>query len=239
MKSIARASLSGLGLIILAAAPSFAVVLPIVNIGSDGSISVSTMSFAFSQNDTNNTPPASAEVAAGTTLTYTGDTLQPGQPININDGAPVTFSSVSLPGFLTFPDQPGLSVTLDSFGAASSNSDCPGLAVASSCSPSLVGGFLSPIILTATSTGTGALLSCKGTEMDNGTAVGTVAGNFSATVTGETPEDVATSPFTLTSYSGTLVVTPMSAVPEPRDLVLVALAGLLVGLVVKRKKNEA
>lgn len=145
-----------------------------------------------------------------------------------------------MPDFLTFPDQPGLSVTLDSFGAGSSNSDCSGLAVASSCSPSFGGGFISPIILTATSTGTGALLSFTGTEMDNGTAVGTVAGNFSGSVTGETPEDVATSPFTLTSYSGTLLVTPMSAAPEPHDIFLVALAGLLVGgVVVKRKKNEA
>jgi hypothetical protein len=103
----------------------------------------------------------------------------------------------------------------------------------------LGGGFVSPIILTATSTGTGALLSYTGTELDDGTAVGSVAGNFSATITGSTPEDLATTnPFTQTSYSGTLTVTPWSTVPEPRDISLVVLAGLLMGLVLKRRKSE-
>jgi len=225
---------------ILAAAPSFATVLPVLNIGSDGSITVTPTSIAFNQDDTSITPNSSAEVATGTTLTYSGGALMPGQPININDGAAIMPSSLPLANFLTFPDEPGLSVTLDSFSPGSSNTDCSSLVVGGSCSPSLGGGFVSPIILTATSTGTGALLSYTGTEIDSGTTVGTVAGNFSATITGTTPEQVATTnPFTQTSYSGTVTVTPMSAVPEPRDISLVVLAGLLMGLVLKRRKSEA
>ena len=242
MKVFARMSLvgPGLGLMVLAAAPSFATVIPTLNMGSDGSITVTPMSITFNQDDRNVTPNSSAEVATGTTLTYSGAELMPGQPININDGAPITPGSFPLVNFLTFPDQSGLSVTLDSFGPGSSNTDCSAVAVGSSCSPSLGGGVVSPIILTATSTGTGALLSFTGTEVENGTTVGTVAGNFSATITGSTPEDVATTnPFTQTSYSGTLTVTPMSAVPEPRDISLVVLAGLLMGLVLKRRKSEA
>ena len=242
MKAFARVSLAGsaLSLMILAAAPSSATVLPVLNIGSDGSITVTPTSITFNQDDTAVMPPASAEVATGTTLTYSGGALMPGQPININDGAAITPASLPLANFLTFPDEPGLSVTLDSFGPGSSNTTCSGLAVGDSCSPPLGGGFVSPIILTATSTGTGALLAYTGTELVSGTPVGTVAGNFSATITGPTPEEVATTnPFTQTSYSGTVTVTPMSAVPEPRDISLVVLAGLLMGLVLKRRKSEA
>jgi hypothetical protein len=225
---------------VLVAAPSFAMVIPMLNIGSDGSITVTPMSITFNRDDTNVTPNPSAEVATGTTLTYSGADLIPGQPIDINDGAPITPASFPLANFLTFPDEPGLAVTLDSFGPGSSNTDCSSVGVGGSCSPSLGGGLVSPIILTATSTGTGALLSFTGTEVDNGTTVGTVAGNFSATITGSTPEEVATTnPFTQTSYSGTLTVTPMSAVPEPRDISLVILVGLLMGLVLKRRKSEA
>jgi hypothetical protein len=242
MKVFARMSLvgSGLGLMLLAAAPSFAIVLPVLNMGSDGSITVTPLSITFNPDDTNATPNTSADVATGTTLTSTSGDLMPGQPIDINDGAPITPGILPLANFLTFPDEPSLSVTLDSFGPGSSNTDCSSLAIGNSCSPSLGGGLVSPIILTATSTGTGALLSYTGTEVDNGKTVGTVAGNFSATITGSTPEDVATTnPFTQTSYSGTLTVTPMSAVPEPRDISLVVLAGLLMGLVLKRRKSEA
>ncbi len=240
MKAFARMSLAGgVGLMVLAAAPSFATVLPIVNIGSDGSITVTLTSITFNQDDTNVTPSASAEVATGTTLTYSGSALLPGQPISINDGAAIMPSSLPLADFLTFPDEPGLSVTLYSFGPGSSNTDCSGLGIGDSCSPSLGGGLVSLIILTATSTGTGALLSYTGTELDNGTEVGSVAGNFSATITGSTPEDLATTtPFTQTSYSGTLTVTPWSTVPEPRDISLVVLAGLLMGLFLKRRKSE-
>lgn len=242
MKAFARVSLmgSGLGLMLLAATPSFATILPLLNIGSDGSITVTPTSITFNEDNTGIVPLSSAEVATGTTLTYSGGALMPGQPIDINDGAAITPASLPLANFLTFPDEPGLSVTLDSFGPGSSNTNCSGLAIGGSCSPPLGGGFVSPIILTATSTGTGALLAYTGTEIDSGTPVGTVAGNFSATITGTTPEQVATTnPFTQTSYSGTLTVTPMSAVPEPRDISLVVLAGLLMGLVLKRRKSEA
>lgn len=245
MKAFARWSVvrSGLGFMVLAAVPSFATVLPVLNIGSDGSISVTPTSITFNEDSTNTVPASSAEVAVGTTLAYSGGPLMPGQPIDINGGAPITPASLPLSNFLTFPDEPGLSVTLNSFGPGSSTACSTSVMVGDSCSPELSPGpptILSPIILTATSTGTGALLGYTGTEFDNGITVGPVAGNFSATITGSTPEDVATTnPFTQTSYSGTLTVTPLSAVPEPRDISLVVLAGLLMGVVLKRRRSEA
>ncbi len=66
MKAFARMSLvgSGLGLMVLAAAPSFATVQPVLNVGSDGSITVTPTSITFNQDDTN-VPGSSAEVATG------------------------------------------------------------------------------------------------------------------------------------------------------------------------------
>jgi hypothetical protein len=240
MKSFARLSLmgSGLGLIFLTAVPSFATVTGDLFTGGNGTVTVTPMGITFTENDSSG---GSTEVGTGTTLTYTGTpALTVGQPIDINGGAEITPAALAAGVPVSFPDESGLSITLDSFGPGSTTPCSSAITVGESCSPELSAAplELSPIILTATSTGTSAVLSFAGTAND-GTGVSDVTGNFSATVTGSTPEELASSSSFTTTSSGTFVITASSAVPEPRSISLVVLAGLLMGLVVKRRKSEA
>jgi hypothetical protein len=171
----------------------------------------------------------------GTTLTYSGGSLTVGQPVDIGGGVEVTPST--LPATVSFPDEPSLSITLDSFGPGSSNTDCAGLTTGESCSPETPFGP-SPIILTAVGSGTSALLFVSGTATD-GTSVSDVAGNFSASISNETPEELASSTSFTTTYSSQLSLTATSTVPEPRQISLVVVVGLLMGLFLKRRKSEA
>ncbi len=246
MKYFARLSLlgSGLGLFFLTVVPSFATVVGTLTLGGDGSITVTPAGLTFTENDNTNTSGSvsSTEVGAATNLTYAGGpALVSGEPVNINGGAMVTAATLTsgVPAVaLTFPDEPNLSITLDSFGPGSSTPCSVAITTGESCSPVVSAAplVLSPIILTATSTGTSAVLGVAGTATD-GSVVTDVTGNFSATVTGETPEDLSMLPTYTTTYSATFVAA--SAVPEPRSISLVVLAGLLMGLVVKRRKSEA
>ncbi|MGA6980704.1 MAG: PEP-CTERM sorting domain-containing protein, partial [Candidatus Sulfotelmatobacter sp.] len=194
----------------------------------------------FTQNDSSG---GSTEVATGTTLTYAGSpALTVGQPIDINGGAPVTQIELTTTGVpITFPDEPSLSITLNSFGPGSSTACSSAITIGESCSPELSSSpvILSPIILTETATGTSAALAVGGTAKD-GSGISDVTGNFSATITGETPEELSSLSSYTTTSSGTFVITSMSPVPEPRSISLVLLAGLLMGIVVmRRKKIEA
>jgi hypothetical protein len=242
MKSFARLSLmgSGLGLFFLTAAvPSFATVVGNLNTGGNGTVTVTATAITFTENDSSG---GSTEVATGTTLTYAGGpALAVGQPIDINMGAPITAATLAAGVPVTFPDEPSLSITLDSFGPGSSTPCSSAITVGESCSPELSMSpvILSPIILTETATGTSAALAVAGTATD-GSGVSDVSGNFSATITGKTPEELSSLPSFTTTSSGTFVITATSAVPEPRSISLVLLAGLLMGVVVmRRKKSEA
>jgi len=233
MKYLARLSLmgSGLGLIFLTAMPSFATVVGTLNTGGNGTVTVTPTGITFTENDT---AGRSTEVGSGTTVTFSGGSLSVGDPIDIGGGVEIT--PATLPTTITFPNEPSLSITLDSFGPGSSNTDCSGLSTGQSCSPATPFGP-SPIILTAVGNGTSALLFVSGTATD-GSGVSTLTGNFSANIAGETPEELASSASFTTTYAGQLTLTA-SSVPEPREIGLVVLAGLLMGLVVKRRKSEA
>jgi hypothetical protein len=236
MKTFERFSLmgSGLGLILLTAMPSFATVVGDLYTGGNGTVTVTPTGITFSENDTTG---GSTQVGTGTTLSFSGGSLLVGQPVDINGGLEITPAELATGVPITFPDESGLSITLHTFGPGSSTACSSAITIGESCSPDLGGGLLSPIILTETSTGTIAALGVAGTATD-GTSVSDVEGNFSATITGETPEELASSATYTTTSSGTFVVTA-STVPEPRTISLVVLAGLLMGLVVKRKKGEA
>ena len=179
----------------------------------------------------------------GTTLTSSAGALMPGQPININGGMAITEPSLPLADFMTFPDSPSLNVTLDAFGPGSSNHVCTGLTIGESCSP-LIGGVPSPIILTYTGTGTTAILDVTGTATDASAIISTFDGHFSANIADQTPAQLAAlfaaggaMSFT-TTYSGNFIAA--SPVPEPRFISMLMLAGLLMGLVVaKRRKSVA
>lgn len=239
MKFFARWSLmgSGLGLILLTATPSFATVVGSLYTGGNGTVTVTPSGITFTENDLTG---GSTEVGTGTTLTSVVGSPAVGNPIDINGGDTITPTALSSGVPVTFPDTPGLSITLDSFGPGSTTPCSSGISVGESCSPELSASplVLSPIILTATSTGTSAVLSVDGTATD-GSGVSDVAGNFSATITGQSPVELANSASFTTTSSGTFVITATSAVPEPRTVSLVVVLGLLMGLVVKRRKSEA
>jgi len=93
----------------------------------------------------------------------------------------------------------------------------------------------SSVSVTFPDAGTSAILAVSGAATD-GSSVSEVEGNRSATITGETSGELTAPSSYTTPSSGTVVI---NAAPEPRTFVLIALAGLLMGLVVKRKKGEA
>jgi hypothetical protein len=238
MKYFMRLTLmgSGLGLIFLTAMPSFATVVGTLLTGGPGTVTVTQTGITFNENDTNNSPPSSTEVGAGSTLTYLGSpALSTGDPIDINGGATITAASFVLGVPITFPKEPGLSITLFSFAPGTPNVCTAGMTVGESCSP--LGGT-SPIILTDEAFGTTAQLSVSGTATD-GTSVSDVTGLFSANIIGETPFALANSTSFTTTNSGVLSITA-TTVPEPGSISMIALAGLLMGLVVaKRRKSIA
>jgi hypothetical protein len=241
MKSFARLSLmgSGLGLIFLTAVPSFATVLGTLTVGGTGTVTVTPLGITFTENDPSG---GSAAVGGSTTLSYTGGSgsLTVGQPIDITGtdiSLPNFISPTTLPATLTFPDEPGLTITLDTFGPGSLNTDCSGLAVGGSCSPETPSGA-SPIILTdAGPHASTAILFVSGTATD-GTTTSDVSGDFSANISTADPATLAGEASFSTTYSGSLSLTAISTVPEPRTISLVAFLGLLMGLVVKRRKSS-
>jgi len=254
MKTIARLGLmgSGFGLILLTATPSFATVLSsramaemdpskteVLNFGGDGNVVVTSSNITFSNSDTHT--GTSTEVGEGTTLTFSGGSLTPGDPVEINGGAPISPTGppdmsgaypVDVP--ITFPSSPALSLVLTSFGGGA------GMTCAASpnyCSP--LGGK-SPIILAASGGNTTASLPVNGTEYDNGTAIGTVSGTFSANIAGMTPTELSSVASFSTTSSAQLTVTTsgLSSVPEPRTISLVVIAGLLLGIAVTKRRNS-
>jgi hypothetical protein len=237
MKFLARLSLmgSGLGLILLTATPSFATVVGILNTGGNGTVTVTPTGITFSENDTTT---GSTEVGAGSTLTFAGipGTVTPGQPVDIDGGLAITPTSLLSGISILFPDTPGLSLTLTAFGPGITNTDCAGLLNGQSCSPETPFG-ISPIILTAVGSGTSALLYVTGIATD-GTGTSEVTGNFSANIAGETPEELATSASYTATSSSQLVITAANTVPEPRSISLLALAGILMGIVVTKRRRS-
>jgi hypothetical protein len=119
----------------------------------------------------------------------------------------------------TFPDEPAFGISLDSFSS-------PALSAVP---------LVSPIILTATSVGASSVQSITG-SVTSGPVVNDVVSSFNVAST-ETPGELSQLPTYNTPYSGNFA--GASAVPEPRSISLVVLAGLLVGLVLKRRKSEA
>jgi hypothetical protein len=158
-------------------------------------------------------------VGTATSLTYMEAPLSTGQPMIRNASSEITPVTLVTGAPFAFPSEPALSLSLSSFAAPEISS-----------TPRL----LSPIILTATSLEPSAPFGVTGTAA-YGAVVGDVAGSFSPPVTANTSEDVLL-PTYITPYSANFVA---AAVPEPRliSFFLVVLAGLLMGLVVKRRKS--
>jgi hypothetical protein len=239
MKLSARLSLMGscLGLIFLTAMPSSATVVGTLLTGGDGTVTVTPTGITFTENGSNDTlTPSSTAVGEGSTLTYSGSpALTQGDPIDINGGDTITPASLLLGVPVTFPNEPGLSITLTSFSPGTGTACTSGMALFTSCSP--LGGA-SPIVLTDEPFGTTAVLSVSGTATD-GTGTSEVSGFFSANIIGPDPFTLSTADSFTTTDSGTFSF-KAEAVPEPRAISLIGFACLFMGIVVaKRRKSVA
>ena len=235
MKLFARLTLmgSGLGLIFLTAMPSYATVVGTLLTGGPGTVTVTSTGITFTENDNNSSPSSSTQVGSGSTLSYSGGLVPSGSPIDINGGNVITPAVLAAGVPVTFPNQPSLSITLTSFGPGTGIACTPVMSNGASCSP--IGGS-SPIILTNEGgVSTNASLSFAGTATD-GSGVSNVTGLFSQPIDG-TPYTLSQETSFTTTYAGHFTVT---AVPEPRAISLIALAGLFMGIVVsKRRKSVA
>lgn len=249
MKLSARLTLmgSGLGLILLTAMPSYATVTGTLNIGENGTITITESSIQFNLNDSSG---GSAQVAGGTTLTYAGSpALAQGDPIVINDGLAITpigpgdqgpgSYEVNVP--VTFPDQPStFFITLTDFGAGSASTDCADVTKnGESCSPLTPGGP-SPIVLTYLNGETIASLAVNGTATDDGGLTTTsLSGGFS-TVIDATPAFLASQASFATDSVVDGKLTLSAATPEPSTISIIGLACLFMGIVIaKRRKSVA
>jgi hypothetical protein len=159
---------------------------------------------------------ATAQVGAATNLVYVASPLTAVQSIS---SLAVTSAALDTSVAPSFPEEPAFGISLDSFSS-------PALSAVP---------LVSPIVLTATSLGASSVQSITG-SVTSGPVVNDVVSSFNVAST-ETPGELTQLPTYNTPYSGNFA--GASTVPEPRSISLVVLAGLLVGLVLKRRQSEA
>jgi hypothetical protein len=248
---IMRAVFAALFLVTVASAS----VMGNLDIGSGGMITVTITSATFSPDPSSTPagPPWDAEVAVGTSLTFTGSPLLTTEGVDIS--SPLTAASVGENNFLTFAAHPLLVYSLLGIGPGSSNTNCAAAVnVGDSCS--VFAG--SPIILTRTSNGTSASFSVNGKASDTGAAglatASTYNGTLSEPLVQPLPNGLAPTPANIQAYfcpggvcdQTKSISTPFSGnffattVPEPQTTALV-LGGLLVllGKVGMRRLNRS
>jgi len=234
--------------------------------GSGGTVTVSLTTLTFNPDTSSNPPgpPWNAEVASGTTLSFSGcpsgvlgtagcldsGTFNPNEAIQVF--SPLTATTVlPVANFLTFAgngvSHVALVYSLTGLGPGSTNTNCQGLSIGQSCS--VFAG--APLVLTRTATGTEANLSVMGFAND-GTGAVPYVGEFQSPIAGMTPGQLQlmfcpsgtctpadfTSGVSVTrSQSGDFVA---NVVPEPQTTALL-LGGLLVllGRVGMRRFNRS
>jgi hypothetical protein len=180
-------------------------------------------------------------ISTGTsgTLSFSGSgafntTSQVGQILDLG--------AVPAANFITFSAFPQLTFNLASIGPGVANTTCAGLAVGQSCS--VFAG--SPIILTATATGTSVSLSANGTASDGVGAANPWIGVFTAQFVGLNPGQLQSTVCPSGSFpclGGSALTNTYSAnisvanVPEPGTMALNAAGAMLVafGLLRRRK----
>jgi hypothetical protein len=172
-----------------------------LNVGSGGTATVSLSSLLFNPDPSSTPvgPPWNAEVASGTTLSFTGGPLNVTEGILINGGAPIT--STPITSFMTFAAHPNLVFNLAAFGSGSSNTNCASVvSIGQSCSV-FTG---SPVVLTLTPTGTSVSFSLNGKASDTGVAGlatgSSYIGSFSTPLVTPLPNGASPTPANVQSY---------------------------------------
>lgn len=167
------------------------------------------------------------QTGSTTSLTYSGGTLGSGVSGTIKD----------LPGgntgFMTFPAAPGLFFDLVTLGPGPSTTTCAtSLGFGAPCA--VVSG--SPFSLSPTPTGTSITLSASGIARDAISATSIWTGNFTSSISKETPAEVQAmflkGGFLTSTFQGNFSVT---AIPEPFTLAMIG--GGLIALASLRKRR--
>jgi len=173
------------------------------------------------------------QTGSGTDVTYAGGILGAG-----TQGSILGLSgSLPVSNFMSFSGASGLSFTLTGLGPGDANTNCAGLTVGQTCSVA----SMSPFILVDLGSGTGVLLSASGTVTD-GTSTNTWSGSFSESISGLTPQQIASAilgggSISGTTYQGDFTLAIGSTTPEPATWALSMLGLGLVGIGMARRKS--
>jgi len=230
-----------------------------LGIGSSGVVNATLTSILFTPDPTatGTCPgaPCNGDVNTGTTLTFAGGPLTPGEGILINGGSafgtPPPAGATIFNPFLQFANHPNLTFTILGIDPGSSNPNCAGLSNGQSCSL-LELGTPSPVLLTVNGSNTNVSISLFGTASDGVGAASRWTGGFSATIPNTTPLEVAqffcgadaTCSAAEIAASPTLVVRSTSGsffattVPEPNTSAMLGAGLVLLSLTLRRMKKQ-
>lgn len=232
-----------------------------LGIGSAGVVNATLTSIFFTTdvnaNGTCPGAPCNGEVNTGTTLTFSGGPLTPGDGILINGGfafgAPPPAGAVIFNPFLQFANHPNLTFTILGVDAGSANSDCAAASASNGGTCSILeAGTSSPVILTRNGTNTNVAISLFGTASDGVGPASRWTGGFSATIPDTTPLDIAqyfcgadgVCTAAEVAASPTLIVRSTSGsffattVPEPNTPALLGAGLVLLSLSLRKMKKQ-
>jgi hypothetical protein len=225
--------LTALAVMALAPAASASVIgnFSVANIGGGG-VTASNMVIDWF-NPVNPLGNGNGMIATGgdTTLTYNNGTSQ----VALGTNTAGTVNDLPGPpgpvGFFAFPSAPALHFTLLAIGPGVANLACGGLAIGQSCS-AFAG---SPIILTATATGTAVTLDASGIVTDASPFVSNWFGAFTTQIPGESAAQIQATVNAGGSVTSTFSGEFTAVVPEPLTSALIG-GGLIALAAFKRRK---
>src|SRR5262245_40569401 len=169
-----------------------------------------------------------------TNVAFTKSPLGPGVVGSILD---LSFGAPTVSNFMTFTGFPSLAFDLSFIGPSVANTNCAGLSMGQSCSPSAG----SPYLLTATSSGTTLSLAAGGVARDVLDGNSAWQGAFTSQFF-QTPAQLQSALLSgglANTYSGTFTVA-LQSVPEPTSgaLLLIGVGACLTRRWLRRRHSE-